>query len=116
MILIGVNKAIDAEKTIIFVKSIDEIAKTPAGSLIVADFSEADLEVYATARTPLAIRVNNIRDFLLLSATKAKYALAATPLADKMQKLADRYLYDIKVLAIASCSDIETIADLGIDG
>ncbi|MDR2152583.1 MAG: hypothetical protein LBO72_07170 [Helicobacteraceae bacterium] len=116
MILIGVNKAIDAHKETAFVKSIDEIKKTPSGSLIVAEFNERDLAFYANADIALAIIVKNAREFILLSATKAAYAIAETELAVKLQKLADHYLYDIKILAIANANEIERIAELGIDG
>ncbi|MDR0664086.1 MAG: hypothetical protein LBF86_00990 [Helicobacteraceae bacterium] len=116
MILIGVNKAIDAEKAVVFVKSIADINKTPSGSLVALDFKESDLEFYASVDIAIAVKVNNIRDFILLASAKAKYALADLPLAAKLQKLADRYLFDIKVLAIAPSSKIEKIAKLGIDG
>ncbi|GHS87227.1 hypothetical protein FACS189487_02960 [Campylobacterota bacterium] len=116
MIFIGVNSAIDAEKEVIFVDSIDEIDRTKVGSLVVLDFRNGDLDFYANAPIALAVKVGSIRDFLFLSAAKVKYALAEMPLAIELQKTAENYLLDIKVLAIADIDEIETIAKNSIDG
>ncbi|MDR1452339.1 MAG: hypothetical protein LBI57_08450 [Helicobacteraceae bacterium] len=116
MILIGVNEALDAETKIAFVKSIEAIEKTPAGSLIILTFNENDLAFYANARILVAVIVKSLREFILLAATGAKYALAGFTLANAAQKLADRYLYDIKVLAIVPERQIAKIAKRGIDG
>jgi hypothetical protein len=116
MILIGINEAIDDHKNIVFAESIEAIAKTPSGALIVLDFQRRDLAFYANADIPIAARVKNVEAFILCAATRIKYALALPPLAEKLQTIADRYLYDIKVLAIAPASEIEKIAEIGIDG
>lgn len=116
MILIGVHPAIDAEKTVAYAGSINAIDHTPAGSLVVLDFKENDLFFYGTTEVPLAVRVNNVREFVLIANTKARYAIAGYELARELQKLADHYLYDIKVLAEAKADDLEQIAQAGIDG
>jgi hypothetical protein len=114
--MIGVNRAIDAQTEIFFVNAIEEIKKTPAGSLIVLEFKEQDLEFYANADIEIAVILTNIRDFILCAATKIRYAIARISLAIELQKLADHYLYDTKILAIAPANEIEKIASLGIDG
>jgi hypothetical protein len=114
--MIGVNRAIDAQTEIFFADTIEEIKKTPSGSLIVLEFQEQDLEFYANADIEIAAILTNSRDFILCAATKIRYAVAHIALAIELQKLADRYLYDIKILAIAPSNAIEKIASLGIDG
>lgn len=116
MILIGIHPAIDTEKTVVFAGSIDAIDHTPAGSLVVLDFQQNDLFFYGATETPLAVRVKNVREFVLVAATKARYAIAGLELARELQKLADHYLYDIKVLAEAKAESLEQVAQAGIDG
>lgn len=116
MILIGIHPAIDTEKTVVYAGSIGAIDHTPAGSLVVLDFQQSDLFFYGTTETPLAVRVKNVREFVLIAATKVRYAVAPFDLARELQKLADHYLYDIKVLAEAEADRLEQIAQAGIDG
>lgn len=116
MILIGIHPAIDTEKTVVFVDAIGAIEHTPAGSLAVLDFDENDLGFYAKAEVPLALRVKDVRAFILAAATSARYVVAPLELARNLQKLTDHYLYDIKVLAETGAQDLEAVAQAGIDG
>lgn len=114
MILIGIDRTVDSEKSVFFANTIADIENSPSGSLVVMKFDKNFLEFFATASIPLAIEVANIRDFVLASQTNAKYAIADLELAKSLQSVADHYLLDIKVLAISS--DIEVVALAGIDG
>lgn len=116
VILIGVNRAIDTEKSVVFVQTPADIAKTKAGALIVLNYNESDLEIYANLEVPFAVKINSVKEFIFLSATKAKYAIAELNLAIKTQKIAENYLTDLKVLAIAEANEIEVLADKNIDG
>ncbi|GHV09375.1 hypothetical protein AGMMS50229_19450 [Campylobacterota bacterium] len=120
MVLIGIDGAIDSEKEVVFVESIAAVingsTKTPNGSLLVADFSESDLPLYGECTDRLAIRVSSVREFVIVSAAAVRYALCDLAVAPKLQQIADHYLSDTKVLAIAAPSQIEEIALLGVDG
>lgn len=116
MILIGFHPAIDHEKAVVFVENPEAIHATPAGALAVLNFNEADLGFYAACEVPLGVAVHNIREFILLMNTRARYAIASLDLAAELQKLADHYLSDLKVLAHTKASALETVALAGIDG
>ncbi|MDR0746294.1 MAG: hypothetical protein LBE89_00175 [Helicobacteraceae bacterium] len=114
MIFIGINPAIDAEKDVVFCKNKEDAASARAGSLAVLKFDESDLEFYVKSGIPIAVEVACARDFLLLAATSAKYAIAEFELAKALQQIADRYVMDIKVLVASN--DIAAAAQAGIDG
>jgi dihydroorotase-like cyclic amidohydrolase len=114
VIFIGINPAIDAERDVVFCKNKKDAAEAKAGSLAVMKFDESDLEFYVKSGIPMAVEVAGARDFLLLAATRAKYAIAEIELAKTLQKIADRYVMDIKVLAMSN--DITAAAEAGIDG
>ncbi|MGP1560878.1 MAG: hypothetical protein ACTTIC_02195 [Helicobacteraceae bacterium] len=95
----------------------------------VLEFREADLPRYQDAQT-LGVIVDSVRDFLFLAKTKVGFALCSQDLAPTLQRLAQEYLLDIKVIAIikesalvqgadrssALSSQIEKIASHSIDG
>ena len=116
MILIGFHPAVDHEKAVCFVETPEAIGATPAGALVVLNFCENDLAFYAECEVPLGVIVHNIREFILLTNTRARYAIATLELAAELQKLADHYLSDLKVLAHTKASSLETVALAGIDG
>ena len=116
MILIGIHSSIDTEKNIVFASSVNDISLTPNGSLIVLAFDAYDLDFYAQTDIPFAVQVNSIEQFLMIAATRAKYAIAYFTLAKTLQTIADHYLLDIKILAQSPKSDMEQIALAGIDG
>ncbi len=116
MVLIGIHPAVDHEKEVCFLKSAEAISTTPTGSLVVLDFNESDLALYATCEVPLGGIVHNIREFVLLMNTRVRYAIASLELAAELQKLADHYLSDVKVLAHTKASALDTVALAGIDG
>lgn len=116
MIFINYHPAIDCEKSVTFVESLEEIINTKAGSLVVSRFDKNSLDFYSTLTIPFAVIVEDIEQFLLASATKIKYAICEKELASSLQELADSYLMDIKVLAKAKRDEIVTIAAMKIDG
>lgn len=117
MIFIGYHPAIDCEKQVAFVESKEQIANTPAGSLVVMEFDKNELEFYSNLNIPVAVFVSSIEEFMLAGATKIRYAICRqTMLAKELQEIADHYLLDIKVLVTANSYEIESVARMKIDG
>jgi len=64
-----------------------------------------------------AIEANSVLDAIYASNLEASFAIANIELAQTLQKLADNYLWDMKILSkINSEEEIEKVVLLGIDG
>ena len=102
------------------VNSIEDIKKTkPSDILVLKEFKAPfDLAKYCKEnKVAYAIEANSILDALYASALEASYAIAEINLAKQLQKIADNYLWDMKILAkIANEEELEEIALNGIDG
>ena len=117
MIFFNCDPAIDAVKTVVHAATAEEVKATPAGSLVVMPFDRSALSFYKTAGIPLAIRVGSVKEYLLIMGTGATYALASKALAPALQKIAEEYLSDTKVIVeIENEDQIPWAAARGIDG
>jgi len=104
----------------ICIKSRDSIELTPAGSILLFEQLEKDIELilYAQAQNlPFAIRVNSITEAIFAHNLKSNYIFVEANNAKEIQDIAQHYLFDTQVLVeIASEDEIATYAKLGIDG
>ena len=67
--------------------------------------------------TVTIIRHKNIKEALYVNALEGKYIIADKTLAVSLQKLADNYIFDSKILALIDSNDeFEEIAKNEIDG
>lgn len=118
MILIG-HPYIESES---FAKadSIDAVADTPSGSTLFMPYGESRIPLckHCVANgVKVAMQVDSITEAILANALKVRYIICEKSLAPEIQKLAENYMFDPKILCIiASESDIEWCALNEIDG
>jgi len=100
------------------IKTKEEISNTNKIPLFI--FKEYDLDLYNYCKNnkiEYAVEVNTIKDFIFISNLEAKYAICSNlELAKNLQKIADNYLIETKVILKSSINEIEKLALLGIDG
>lgn len=115
MILIG-DKLVPFEE-ISNILNIEDIKTTKANSTIAFGYNEEIMKYSFENDLNSAIIVNSIKESIYANALNAKYILANKNLAKDIQKTAENYMFDSKVLAIIeSNEEIEEIASYEIDG
>ncbi len=102
------------------VSSIDAILQTPPNSNLYIEMRASLLDVIEHAKLntlSFALKVNSLKEALFAHNFQARYIICTPILAPQIQKAADTYLFDAKVLVqIQEESEIEEMASLGIDG
>lgn len=102
------------------VKSIDAILNTPSNSTLYIEFKPALLDVIEHCQLnhlSFALKVDNLRDAIFAHNFDASYLITNRIMAPTIQKAADTYLFDAKVLCkIQDEEEIQELASLGIDG
>ena len=118
MIILNDNRFSDEK--FFFTKTIDKIKTSSNNSTIIFKFDEQNLEFYKFCyqnNIDFAVEIISIKEFIFISNLKAKYALCDNmDLAIQLQKIADNYLLETKVILKSSINDIEKIALNEIDG
>lgn len=115
MIIIG-DKLIPYEE-IFFIKDIKEIENTKANSTIGFVYNENLLEYCFKNELSFVVIVNSIKEAIYSNSLRAKYIIAQKDLSKELQKIAENYMYDSKILAIIdSNNEFEEIAKNEIDG
>lgn len=115
MILIG-DDLVPYEK-ISTITTIEDIKNTQANSTLLF-FYEEKLLSYCYKNTLLsAVVVSSIKQAIYANALDSKYIICNKDLAIKLQKIAENYMFDSKILSIIQCNDeLEDIALNEIDG
>lgn len=115
MILIG-DEIVSCE-LICRISKIDDMKSTKPNSTIIFDFN-VDIMIYCKNNgLQYAVIASSIKEAIYANALKAKYIIADITLASKVQKVAQNYMFDSRVLAIIEDSDqIEQVALFEIDG
>lgn len=115
MILIG-DKIIPFN-TFTNISTIEEIQNTRANSIISFRYNENLLEYSSLNEVIFAVIVKSIKEAIYANALNALYIICDKQLSKSVQKIADNYMFDSKVLAIIeSNEEIEEIAKNEIDG
>lgn len=118
MLLFG-HPHIPSEK-LYHVSSIKAIENTPSNSCLLFSFDKQVYELIEHARTnslTFALDVTNLKEAILAENLDAKYLLCQEQTANSIQKAADTYVFDAKVLVhIKDEEGIEAFANEGIDG
>jgi len=94
-----------------------DISNTPPNSIVRFKFSDENAKIikFCTSNSvSCAVDVTSITEALLASNLGASYLIVSKEYASSIQKVAETYLFDAKVIAISE--EIEKIALLGIDG
>ena len=117
MITLGYFEAIDNHPKVVFKPNLSALDTTPAGSIVLTTYNEKDLATYEAYAPVLGIIVYSMKEFVAVAKCGVKYAIAGYGLAKRLQKAADNYLYDTKVLAMIEDEEaIEQAADDELDG
>ena len=115
MILIGDN--LIPHKEFSFIDSILDIEHTVANSTLIFNYDENLLLFCRKNALSTAIVVSNITEAIYCNALDSKYIICDKKIAKSIQKIAENYMFDAKVLAmIESRDEIEKIALNEIDG
>ena len=115
MIIIGDNLVPFEELNLI--NSIEDIQNTKANSTLLFFYNEELLKYCYENELFSAIVVKSIKEAIYSNSLNAKYIICEKKLAKKLQKIADNYMYDSKILAIIKSNDeLENIAKNEIDG
>ena len=115
MILIG-DKLVPFED-IFLIENIKDIENTKANSTVLFDFEEEILTYCYKNELFCAVVVNSIKEAIYCNNLNVKYIISEKELSIELQKIADNYMYDSKILAIIdSNEELEQVAKLEIDG
>jgi hypothetical protein len=102
------------------VKTKKEIENSDNNSTLLFQYDEKDIELYKFCQTnniPYAVEITSIKEFIFIHNLNAKYAFCNDlEIAKNLQKIADNYLSDTKVIIKAPLKKIEKIAIFEIDG
>lgn len=103
--------------TIQRVHTIQDISQTKPNSTVLFNYNEQTMKYCFENQLSFAVEVNNLKEAIYANALRAKYIICEKNLAISVQKTAQNYLFDSKVLAVINSNDeIEEIAQLEIDG
>lgn len=95
----------------------EDIKQTTSNSTVIFDFEETVLKYCFDNQISSAVIVFNIKEAIYSNSLKAKYIICSKELAQKVQKIADNYMFDSRILVIIeSNNEIEEIALNEIDG
>jgi len=101
------------------VKTIEDISDSPNNSTIIFKYNENDLDIYKFCKKnniPYAVEINSLKELIFISNLDAKYALCELNIASELQKFADNYLTNTKIIVKSHISNIEILAKQEIDG
>jgi len=102
------------------IASIEAIKHTPSNATLLFDFDEEVFELIGHAQVndiSFAVNVTSLKEAILVENLDASYILIGSSLANSVQKAADTYLFDAKILVHAKDEDmIEELASQGVDG
>lgn len=115
MIVIG-DKLIPFEE-FFKINSTNDIKNTKANSTVLFNYSDEIAKFCFENEISFAIVVDSIKEAVYSSNLNAKYIITNKELSKELQKIADNYMYDAKILVIIESSDeFEEIAKAQIDG
>ena len=115
MIIIG-DSYIPYEN-ISIIGSIEDIKSTKPNTTVVFDFNKDMMSYCAKNDINYAVKINTITQSIYANNMNARYILPNSKLLEIVQKIAENYMFDSKILAtIQSEESIEKIALKSIDG
>ncbi|WP_292656907.1 hypothetical protein [Nitratifractor sp.] len=105
-----------------FVKvfSLEDIARTRPEDVLLLEPLSVSIELAKHCRKNdliFAVTTGSIKEAIFANAVGAAYAICQHELAIVLQKVAEEYLFDMKILVLVESErGIETMARFGIDG
>ena len=101
-------------------KNLEDISNSPNNSTIIFKYKENDINLYKFCQKnniSYGVEINSITEFIFIINLGAKYAFCNDlELAKTLQKIADGYLTETKVILKTSIKSIEKVALNEIDG
>lgn len=95
----------------------EQIAESQPNATLIFKYNDAILEYASQNELSCAVMVDSIKEAIYVNACKGKYIIATQSLAKKIQKVAEVYMFDAKVLAVIENNDaFESVAEDEIDG
>lgn len=99
------------------IKLVDDIKSTKPNSTVLFFFDINLMKYCHENELFFAVVVDSVKEAIYSNNLGAKYIVSNKQLAKELQKIADNYMYDSKILAIISKNDeFEEIAKNEIDG
>lgn len=102
------------------ISSIDAIANTPSNSIIALFFEEQNLDIITHLRDNnirFALYVTSSVEAVLAENLRATYLIVLPKNGDDVQRVAEHYLFDAKVLGYCEeQEDLESLIDMRLDG
>jgi hypothetical protein len=102
------------------ISSIDAILKTPSNSIIALFFEEQNLDIITHLRNNkirFALYIASEVEAVLGENLGATYLIVTTKNGSEIQRVAEHYLFDAKVLGYCEAlEDLETLIDMRLDG
>ena len=101
-------------------KNKEDIQNSPNNSTIIFTFDEKDIPLYKFCQTnniPYGVEITSIKEFIFILNLGAKYAFCESiELASTLQKIADNYLTETKIILKTSIELLEKAVLHEIDG
>ena len=95
----------------------EQINETKPNSTVIFKYNNDILTFTSNNDLPCAVIISSIKEALYANALNAKYLICTPTLAKEVQKVAENYMFDSKVLSIIESNDqFEEIASNEIDG
>jgi len=102
------------------VKNQNDIENSKNNSTLIFEYNEDDINLYKFCQKnniAYGVEITSITEFIFIHNLGAKYAFCEDiELSKNLQKIADNYLSDTKVIVKAPLKKLEKIALLEIDG
>lgn len=95
----------------------EQISESPSNSTLIFKYNPDLLQYASQNDLPYGVMLSSIKEAIYANALNAKYIIASKSLATDVQKIAENYMFDSKVLAIIDSNDeFEEVAMNEIDG
>ena len=102
------------------IESLEAIAKTPSNSVIVLFFAVQNIDLITHLRNHkirFGLYVASITEAVLAENMRADYLIVHPKVGEEIQKVADHYMFDAKVLGyIDQEEQLEKLIDMRLDG
>ena len=97
--------------------SIEDISNTKPNSVVAFKYNIDIVNYCSLNNISSAVVISNIQEAIFSNSLNAKYIIVKNSIAKEIQKIAENYMFDAKIITIIKCDDeIENIALDGIDG
>lgn len=116
MIIIGDDR-FGLEK-LFLVENIEDLSSTPSNCVVFIKSQNIKLQTFcANNCVEYGVFVIDFKEAIYANNLKAKYIICSQTIGEKLQKIAENYLFDAKILALIDCEEeINKMCEIGVDG